>query len=125
MILAYVSNTNSIVQFLTALLVFVFVIFLTQFSLRWIGKYQKMQSGNRNFEVIETHKVAQNKFLQIIKVGSRFFLIGIGKDEIKYFVELDGEDLDLSTDRNVTQDQFRQFLDKAKDKMHKRSDGHE
>ena len=125
MILAYVSNTNSIVQFLTALLVFVFVIFLTQFSLRWVGKYQKMQSGNRNFEVIETHKVAQNKFLQIIKVGSRFFLIGIGKDEIKYFVELDGEDLDLSTDRNVTQDQSRQFLDKAKDKMHKRSDGHE
>lgn len=126
MILANTSGTNSIVQFLTALLVFVFVILLTRFTLKWVGTYQKIASGNKNFEVIETFKVTNNKFMQIIKIGSRYFLVGIGKEELTYFTELNPEELDLSEKDNKTaQDSFKMLIDKAKEKIHKRSDENE
>ncbi|MCR5267189.1 MAG: flagellar biosynthetic protein FliO [Lachnospiraceae bacterium] len=118
------GGTNSFVQFLTALLVFLFVLALTYFTVRWVGTYQKVQAGNKNFEVIETCKVTTNKYMQIIKVGSRYFLIGIGKDDLTYFTELDAEDLDLSPNAGF-QDNFQKLLQKAKDKMNRRGNGHE
>ena len=114
------GGTNSVVQFLTALLVFVFVVALTYFTVRWVGAYQKIQPGNKNFEVIDTCKVTQNKFLQIVKVGSRYFLIGIGKDTLEFFTELDENDLDLSGPVKI-QDGFQQLYQKAKERIQKRS----
>ena len=113
------GGANSFVQFLTALLVFVFVVALTYFTVRWVGALQKIQPGNKNFEVIETCKVTPNKYLQIVKVGSRYFLIGIGKDNIEYFTELQENDLDLSPNTTM-QDGFQQFYQKAKDRLKKR-----
>lgn len=113
------GGTNSVVQFLTALLVFVFVVALTYFTVRWVGAYQKIQPGNKNFEVIDTCKVTQNKFLQIVKVGSRYFLIGIGKDTLEFFTELDEKDLDLSGPVKM-QDGFQQLFQKAKERIQKR-----
>ena len=113
------GGTNSVVQFLTALLVFVFVVALTYFTVRWVGAFQKLQPGNRNFEVIETCKVTQNKYLQIVRVGSRYFLIGIGKDAVEYFTELDKEDLDLHADTGM-QDGFQLLYQKAKERFQKR-----
>ena len=113
------GGTNSVVQFLTALLVFIFVLALTYFTVRWVGAYQKIQPGNKNFEVIDTCKVTQNKFLQIIKVGSRYFLIGIGKDSLEFFTELDENDLDLSGPAKM-QDGFQQLYLKAKERLQKR-----
>ncbi|MBP5383827.1 MAG: flagellar biosynthetic protein FliO [Lachnospiraceae bacterium] len=111
-------------QFLTALLVFVFVVALTYFTVRWVGAFQKMQPGNRNFEVIETSKVTNNKYLQIIKVGSRYFLIGIGKEDITYLTELNADDLDLSVKAGI-QDNFSRLYQKAKERISKRGNGHE
>ena len=110
------------VQFLTALLVFAFVLALTYFTVRWVGAYQKIQPGNRNFEVIETCKVTNNKFMQIVKVGSRYCLIGIGKDTVEFFTELQKEDLDLSAPGGL-QGNFMSLYEKAKERIHKRGDG--
>lgn len=122
--LAYIGGTNSIVQFLTALLMFVFVLILTYFTVRWVGAFQKVQGANRNFEVIETYKITNNKFMQIVKIGTRYFLIGIGKDEVNYIAELNEEDINL-TPQVTIQDNFQKVFDKAKDHFKKRSDGNE
>lgn len=123
--LTYVPRTNSFVQFMTALLVFVFVVLLTRFSIKWVGKLQKVNSNNKNMEIIETLKLAPNQFAQIIKVGERYFLIGIGKEETTYFAELSENDLDLKPSEEAPQDSFQQLLNKAKERIHKRSDGNE
>lgn len=122
--LAYIGGTNPIVQFLTALLVFVFVLILTYFTVRWVGAFQKVQGVNKNFEVIETCKVTNNKYLQIVRVGTRLFLIGIGKDEIEYLAELSESDIDMTPGASV-QDNFQLLFNKAKDHLKKRSDGNE
>ena len=125
LILANMSGGNTVVQFLTALLIFVFVIVLTHYTLKWVGSYQKTQAYNKNFEVIETFKVAGNKYLQIIMVGSRYFLIGIGKDTIEYLAELSEEELDLSP-KTGAKDSFLTLLKKAKNQFHdKRGSGDE
>ena len=123
--LLILGGANTFVQFLTALLVFVLVLALTYFTAKWVGTYQKIQPSNRNFEVIETCKISNNKFLQIVKIGQRYFLIGIGKDEVNYFTELKADELDLSPAPNM-QDSFQLLLKKAKEKInHKRDQDHE
>ena len=109
-------------QFLTVFLIFLAVLALTYFTTRFVGKYQKLQGVNRNFEAIETYRLAANKFLQIVRVGSRYFVIAIGKDEVSLISEISGDDIDLSADTSVTNDRFKQIFETAKDKITKRGD---
>ena len=51
MLLAITSRTDSYLQFLTVLLLFVFVLVITYFTTRWIARYQKVKSNADNLEV--------------------------------------------------------------------------
>ena len=48
---------------------------------------------NSNFTVLDTMRLAQNRFLQIIQVGNRYFVIAISKDQISLIAELQKEDI--------------------------------
>lgn len=53
---------------------------------------------NHNMTVVETMRVQNNKFVQIIKIADKFIVIGVGKDEIHFLTELDGSQLTEETD---------------------------
>lgn len=116
------ASTEGAAQFLTVLIIFFIVLGLTYFTTRFVGNYQKMQGFNRNFEPVETLRIGNNKFLQIVRVGKRYFLIAIGKDDINMLSELSEEDLDLNADAPAMNDRFRQMLETAREKMTKRGD---
>lgn len=123
MILGYTSSgLESAAQFFTVLLVFIFVLVLTYATTRWVGKFQKLQLNNRNFEVIETCKLTSNKYLQIVRVGKKYLVIAIGKDTVTMFTELTEDEVKLAPDGTVPQDSFQKLLDKAKERIHKRGD---
>ena len=109
-------------QFLTVFFIFLVVLALTYFTTRFLGKYQKLQGYNRNFEAIETYRLSTNKFLQIVRVGRRYFIVAIGKDEVKLISEISEEDIDLSAENPASNDRFKQILETAKDKITKRGD---
>ena len=110
-------------QFLTVFVIFLAVLAITYYTTRFIGRYQKLQGFNKNFEAIETYRVTQNKFLQLVRVGKRYFVIAVGKDEISLISELSEDDFDVSSDDNpVANDRFKQILDCARDKITKRGD---
>ena len=109
-------------QFLTVLLIFFIVLALTYFTTRFVGKYQKLQDTYRNFEAVETYRVTGNKYLQLVRVGKRYFIIAIGKDEISLMAELKEDEIDLSTETPAVNDRFKQVLDLAKEKITKRGD---
>ncbi|MCR5486783.1 MAG: flagellar biosynthetic protein FliO [Lachnospiraceae bacterium] len=89
-----------IAQFLTVLLIFAFVLFLTWITTRWAAGFAKKQVTNKNIELIETVRVAPSKFVAIVRVGERYLSIGVGKDEITFLAEISREELDLkSSDR--------------------------
>ena len=115
MLLSTFDGTNSVLQFLTLLLIFVFIIGITYFTVRWMSKIGQGQSKYSNIEVIETRRITNNKFLQIIKAGDKYLLISVGKDEINMISELNGDSLELEPENSSEQSMsFSSILDKAR-----------
>ena len=75
------------------LLVFLLVLVLTYGVTRWIAGYQQGMMANRNIQVIETFRVSNNKFIQIIQVGKKCLVISVCKDTINILTELTEEQL--------------------------------
>ena len=106
---------NSVAQFITVLLIFIGVLFLTYFSTRWIASYQKGRMYSSNISVVETFKITANKYIQIIRIGERYFAIDVGKDEVTLLAELKEDELTLQNVMQTTPtEDFKNILDKAK-----------
>ena len=126
MILALSDRAESFTQFLTVILVFLLVLALTWFTTRFVGNYQKARSVNRNFEVIETYRITNGKYLQIVKVGEKYMVIGIGKDNITSICELSAEDIKPVTETpSQSIEAFKSILDKARQRIGKGDNGNE
>ena len=114
------SSVNSLSQFLTVLLLFVFVLAITYFVTKYIANYQKLQGQNRNFEIIETFRVTNNKYLQLVRAADKYIVIAVGKDEITKIAELDEENIIKPLGSTPLQNEaFASLISKAKDKIKK------
>ena len=114
MILALTDRAESFTQFLTVILVFILVLALTYFTTRFVGNYQKARTFNRNFEVIETYRITNGKYLQIVRIGEKYMVIGIGKDNITSICELSADDIKpVGETQPQGFESFRSILEKA------------
>lgn len=108
------SKTNTYLEFLTILIIFIFVLFITWWTTRWIARVQKGQmNGGTNMEIIETMKISPDKYLQIVRAGEKYLLIAVGKSEVHMITELNGDDLTFK-DEAVTNMDFKTIFDKVK-----------
>ena len=82
------TRLNSVVQFITLLIVFIFVLALTYFTTRFIGSYQKNLGVNSNFKVIDGYRISNTKYIQIIQVGKKYLVIAVSKDNVELLTEL-------------------------------------
>ena len=82
------SRLNNLAEILSLLLILVFVLSLTYFVTRWVAVYQKGQVKGRNLQVVETLRITNNKFIQIVKAGDEYLVIAIGKDEVHLLTRL-------------------------------------
>lgn len=87
------SGWDSFFQLIGVLLIFLFVLAITYFTTKWIAGYQKGTMSNRNVKVIESFRVNNNKFIQIIQVGEKYLAISVCKDNINVLTELTKEQL--------------------------------
>lgn len=119
MILALTDRAESFTQFLTVILIFLLVLGLTYLTTRFVGNYQKIRNVNRNFEVIETLRITNGKYLQIVRVGEKYVVIGIGKDSITKVCDLSSDDIKPIPEETLTQssEMFKAILDKAKERI--------
>lgn len=117
MLLVGQGALESTVQFLTALLIFVFVLAITWFTTKYIANFQKQSMTGRNIEVIETTKITPNKYLQIIKVGEKYLLIAVCKDTVTMLAELDGDNLMVENTDSSLPLNFGDILKNAKRKV--------
>ena len=114
MLLTGMSATDSYLQFITVLVLFVFVLGITYVTTRWIANYQKGKNAGGNLEVIETMRITNNKYIQIVRAGNKYLAIAVGKDEIHMLAELPEEEL-MFTETNVSSNMdFGNILDKFK-----------
>lgn len=119
------SRAESIVQFLTVFLVFLLVLALTYFTTRFVGKYQKNVMSNRNFEAIETFRIANGKYLQIVRIGNKYYAIGIGRDNISTICEVPEEDIKPVGEVSQMTESFKSIINKAKEHIDKGGNNNE
>lgn len=87
------SGWESFFQLIGVLLIFLFVLGITYVVTRWIAQYQQGIVANKNIQVIETFRINNNKFIQIIQVGEKYLAVSICKDTINVLTELTEEQL--------------------------------
>ncbi|MCI9066939.1 MAG: flagellar biosynthetic protein FliO, partial [Lachnospiraceae bacterium] len=93
MLLALSDRTDSYVQFVTVLLLFVFVLAVTAFVTKWIGGYQKGRSAGANMELMEALRLSNNKYVQIVRIGRKYLAVAVCKDTVTMLSEIPAEDL--------------------------------
>lgn len=93
MLLALSERTDSYVQFVTVLLLFVFVLAVTAFVTKWIGGYQKGRSAGTNMELVEALRLSNNKYVQIVRIGRKYLALAVCKDTVTMLSEIPEEDL--------------------------------
>ena len=107
-------SVDAVVQFITVIVIFIIVMALAYFTARFVGGYQKSKMAGANIQVIETSRIANNKYLQIIQVGERLFLIAISKEQVSLIGELGRNDVTIPETQGKAPMSFKEFLEKAK-----------
>ena len=111
------NTVNNFLQFIAIIFIFVAILVAAYFVTRWIGTAGMSQYHNKNIRIIEGCRVGQNKMVQIVKVGNKYFVLGIGKDEISCLGEVKEEDLAIAEDEIKPLPEFKDILAKVKEKF--------
>lgn len=103
------------------LIMFVLVLVTTIFATRWVAKFQQGQTVNRNFKIIETYRIAPQKYLQIIEAGGKYILIAVCKDSVTMLTELEEENImELPEQTLQINESFQEILQKIRNKKGKK-----
>ncbi len=115
MFLTVSAAVNSIAQFVTVLLIFLFVLVITYFTTRYIASIEKKRMVTGNMELLDALRISNNKYLQIVKVGSKYLCLAVCKDTVTMLVELEQEDI-KEIESEIKPINFQDILEKVKKK---------
>ena len=87
---------DSFLDLITVLLIFVFVIAITLFTTKYVANYQKVQNAGKNIEVLETYRISQSKYIQIVKIGTKYVAIAVSKDTVTLLTALEETDISFN-----------------------------
>lgn len=116
MITLVISNRlEAFIQLITVSVIFIFVLALTYFATKFVGNYQKTKLIGNNIQVLETFRISSTKYLQIIKIGEKYFAIAVCKDTITYLCDLNADDLVFNNRSNEFKtENFKTIFEKFK-----------
>lgn len=79
-----------------ALAMFVLVVAMAYFSVRWLGKrYGLSGKSTGNIEVLDRMPLGQDKALIIVRVAGQTLLLGVGAHHVELICTLDQEQITL------------------------------
>ena len=108
-------RVDSIGQLLTVILIFIFVLALTYFATKLTAGLQKGRLAGSNVEVLETFKIAPTKYIQVVRIGEKYFSYVVCKDTVTLLGEMTKEDvsaLDKAETGTTVNMNFKEILDK-------------
>lgn len=109
------SGVNSFIQLISVIAIFILVLVVTYFSTRWVANFQKTKMDGSNIKVLETMRISNTKYLQIVKIGSKCFAIAVCKDSVTFLGDLKEEELVFDQVSAKSQSEsFKAILDKFK-----------
>ena len=117
------AGGSDIAQLITVLVIFVLVLGATAWVTKWLADFQKTQNAGRNVQIVETTRIANNKFVQILKIGDTYKVVGVGKDTVTYLGDISEESLQNIPETVPKDTAFRSMYEKALQKLKNSSDG--
>lgn len=113
------STTDNLVQLLGLVLLLIIILVAAYYTSKFVGSMKLRQMKCSNFKVIDSYRISPNKLLQIIKIGTKYFVISITKDTINLITEIDEGDIIINENNDSPSNQldklnFKQILDKEK-----------
>ncbi len=111
------SGVESALKLVGLIILCAIIIAASYFTTRFVGKKQQNMSGGSNFRSIDVYRLGQNKYLQIIQAGKRYFLIAVSKDSVETIAELSEDDIvNFPSDKKVS---FKKIMAKVVPKKKK------
>lgn len=116
MLLVTTSTIDSAAQLLTVIVLFIVVLIATWLTTRYIAGVQKGKLSGSNFETVDTFRLSQNKYVQIMRIGHRYLAVAVCKDTVTVLCELQEDEITFR-DEAFTQKavSFEDFFNKAKE----------
>ncbi|MBQ8188842.1 MAG: flagellar biosynthetic protein FliO [Lachnospiraceae bacterium] len=118
MLLTVASKLDSVVQFLTVLIIFIFVLGATWLTSKYIAGFQKGKMRGNNFEMIDSFRISQNNVVQILRIGQRYVAVAVCKDSVALLAEL-SEDEIVIPDGSAESIPFDEMFKRAKSLVQK------
>lgn len=110
------STTNNVLQLLGLCLLLVIILIAAYYTSKFVGRYKMGQLKDSNIQVIDAYRISTSKMLQIVKIGNKYIVIGVSKDNITYITELDEDEVLTHDTYEGEKQSFRQIFDKLKGK---------
>lgn len=107
------GSLDSFVQFMTVLILFLFVLVITYVVTRWVSGFQKAQMTGKNMEILEAMRLSNSKYLQIVRTGDKYLVIAVCKDTVTMLTELSADSLSMD-EGEMKGLSFKEILDKMK-----------
>lgn len=118
-----ISWIQNVLQLVAVIIVFILVLVATYFTTRFVGKTSMIQNQAKNIEVKETFKVAPNKYIQIVRIGNKYYAISVSKEQINFLTELSEEQLSFQEEKRPVQTvSFKEMIDKITSKKKNKND---
>jgi flagellar protein FliO/FliZ len=108
---------DSIVQLLTVVIIFIFVLVLAYITARLTAGIQKGRLAGSCVEILETLKIAPNKYIQVVKIGGKYFSYIVCKDTVTLLGELTKDDIPVPEAKKAQSTgnvNFKEIFDKFK-----------
>ena len=105
------SGVEIVLKLIGLIILCVIIIAASYYTTRFVGKRQAGMGGESNFKSLDIYRINQNKYLQLIAVGSRYFVIAVSKDNVQLIAELNEEDITYwRSDKKVS---FKDIMSKV------------
>ena len=120
--LAGSSRGKNILELIMLLGIFVLVLVACVLTTRFVAGHQMQRGRNSNFKPIETHQIAQNRYLHLVQIGTRYFVVSVTKENISFIAELKEEEIAVKPEQPGKQRSFKEILSELKVKVDKNDD---
>lgn len=108
------SPLGSFMQLIGLILLLIVILIATYYTTRFVGRMKLGQMKESNFKVIDAYRISPNKVVQIVKIGNKYIVLGIGKDTINYITQLDEAEVFIRENSAGEKMSFKQILEKIK-----------
>ena len=104
------SNTDGYAQLITLLLIFVAVLTVTAVTAKYLVKIQKQATVSGNLEILETIRVSNTKYIQLVRIGETYVAMAVCKDTVTKLCEVPAQQLKTATPGMENNFSFRDML---------------